>query len=216
MSIPVYLTELQNSIYNFGINARNIVGKLDATALPSETTVQGNNFNGVSQLLKSDADGKMSGENTKLSCGKWSWETNFANLTNLVDNVLKYDTEDLNNAPDTYQLVNSGTVTARIHIKKPGLYQVLSGSYFGRMQGNMDFLVKLKRSDTQSGAANLVFLLSDTKIAEATGDHLVQGNTVFEVETPGFYEVNIFPTLNNPSPEFNFNTASFISFIKLN
>jgi hypothetical protein len=216
MSIPVYLSQLQNSIYKFGVGAENIVGKLAETTMPEEVTVQGNDFNGSSQLLKSDSEGKISAENIKLSCGKWSWKTNYANLTNLVDNVLKYDTEELNNSPDTYELVNSGTITARIHIKKPGLYQALSGSYFGRLQGNMDFLVKLKRAETQSGVSALVLLLSDTKIAEAAGDHLVQGSTVFEVETPGFYEVNLFPTLNNPSPEFNFNTAPFITFIKLN
>jgi len=152
----------------------------------------------------SGSSGTSGGQST-IKAGGWSWTTNYANLTNGVENYLPFDTEIFNNDSAVYELINSGSggsTGARIHIKQSGYYEITSQMHFYDLYNNNDVTVSLNSAATSSGAMSQVTLINDCKFAELTADQQLNGTVVFNVASPGYYTVSVNPSANSPYPSF--------------
>jgi len=142
----------------------------------------------------------------------YEWNTNYFNLTNGIDNNIPWDTEVFNTDTSVFELINSGTTNAVVHIKQSGNYEIISQLHFFDLFGNMDFLVKIKSGPT-TGSLSTVTLLNDSKFAELSADQLINGTTIIRVNTPGYYTLAVNPSANAPFPSNSDSTPTKV-FIK--
>lgn len=146
----------------------------------------------------------------------------YFNLTNAADNYIPFNTQIFNNNIDVFELINTGSTSgtlgntgARIFIKQPGIYEITSQVHFFDFTGNVDFLVRLSSSSTQSGAMAGITLLNDYKSAEATADQLMNGTLLFVVDSPAYYTICVRPSANIPFPSASDNTPTRIFLKKI-
>jgi hypothetical protein len=134
----------------------------------------------------------------------YSWTTNYTNLTNGAENYARWDTEVFNSNPNIFELVNSaaaGNTGARIFLKEPGYYELISQVHLFDAFGNQDLLVKYNSATGSSSTAMSVgSLISDEKFAESTGDRLINGTICFFISTPTYITLSINPSANSPYP----------------
>lgn len=146
--------------------------------------------------------------------GSWSWATGaYFNLSNGNDNVIRFNTQDFNTNSGVFELINSNTATARIHVKLAGYYEFISQVHLFDLYGNVDVLVKLRRGSTTSDTPTLVSLFSDFKASELTADQLLNSTIIVNVTSAGYYDVAVNPSANGPYPSDTNNTPSRL-FIK--
>jgi hypothetical protein len=148
----------------------------------------------------------------------YSWTTNYDNLTNGAENYARWDTEVFNSNPNIFELVNSaaaGNTGARIFLKEPGYYELISQVHLYDAFGNQDLLVKYNTSTTSGGAMTPVTLLSDDKFVETTGDRLLNGTICFFISTPTYITLSINPSANSPFPSSDNSTPTRIFVKKL-
>jgi hypothetical protein len=144
----------------------------------------------------------------------FAFTSGYGNLTNNVDNTMKYDTQVINNRPDIFELSGSGTTDARIFVKQPGIYEFISQINMFDAFNNVDFVVKLN-SGSAFGAMGLVSLFNDEKYAESTSARTLNGTIIVNVPTSQYYSVALNPSANSPFPSNNFNTPTRLFIKKL-
>ena len=144
----------------------------------------------------------------------FAYTSGYGNLTNNVDNIMKYDTQVINNRTDIFELSGSGTTDARIFLKQPGIYEFVSQINIYDAYGNMDMLVKLL-SGSATGAMGLVSLFNDEKYAELTSERISNGTIIINVPIPQYYSVAVNPSANSPYPSDIFNTPTRLFIKKL-
>jgi hypothetical protein len=144
----------------------------------------------------------------------FTFTSGYGNLTNNVDNTMKYDTQVINNRPDIFELSGSGTTDARIFVKQPGIYEFISQINMFDAFNNVDFVVKLN-SGSAFGAMGLVSLFNDEKYAESTSARTLNGTIIVDVPTSQYYSVALNPSANSPFPSNNFNTPTRLFIKKL-
>ncbi len=146
----------------------------------------------------------------------YSWTINYANLTNGAENYPRWDTEVFNSSSNIFQLVNStvaGNTGARIFLKEPGYYELISQVHLFDAFGNQDLLVKYNSATGSTDAMSVGTLISDEKFAELTGDRLINGTICFFISTPTYITLSINPSANSPFPS-NGNSTPTRIFIK--
>jgi hypothetical protein len=144
----------------------------------------------------------------------FAFTSGYGNLTNNVDNTMKYDTQVINNRPDIFELSGSGTTDARIFVKQPGIYEFISQINMFDAFNNVDFIVKLN-SGSAFGAMGLVSIFNDEKYVESTSARTLNGTIIVDVPTSQYYSVALNPSANSPFPSNNFNTPTRLFIKKL-
>lgn len=139
------------------------------------------------------------------------------NLTNNTDNFPRWNTEVFNTDPGTYEFVNSGTTLARVFIKSQGYYLIISQPHYFDLYNNMSFTVKLFSSASSGGGMSYVTALSNRWFVGTTlpPGQIIEGSALFNVSSPSYYTVALFPTANTPYPSSSVNTPSRFTLIKV-
>lgn len=137
-----------------------------------------------------------------------SWNTNYFNLTNSVDNYIPFDAEDFNNATEIFEFVNSGTSDARIKVLDDGLYEVYSRVHLFDLGNNIDIITRLMTSNTSTGNMTNETLLSDKKFAELNADQLILGYAIVDLSANTYVNITVNPSANQPFPSDSDNTAT--------
>jgi hypothetical protein len=139
------------------------------------------------------------------------------NLTNNADNFIRWNTQIYNTDINTFELINPGTTTARVHIKSAGYYMIIAQPQYFDLYNNMSMTVKLFSSATISGGMSYVTRLASrwyVGTANPPGQ-TIDSTTVFYVSLPGYYTVALEPTANSPYPSEGGATSSRFTLIKL-
>jgi uncharacterized protein (TIGR02145 family) len=214
--------ELQNGVGN-AITQLNISGDISATGDVSGSTVTGDgaavtNLNADNLASGTIPDSRfpatlpaLSGENLTGLIEPFvqvSWNTNYFNLTNNVDNYIPFDAQDFNSAPAMFRFVNPGTSDARIQILEDGFYEIYSRVHMYDLGGNVDILVRLLTSQTSTGAMTNDTLLSDKKFAELNADQLMVGYAVTDLTAGTYVNIAVHPNANQPFPSNSDNTPT--------
>jgi len=155
-------------------------------------------------------DGKL---NFEQPVSSYAWTSNYGNLNNASDNFVPFDSEVFNSDASTFELVNSGSVTAKIFIKDSGYYEFNSQVHLYDMFNNVDVLVKLLVTNAPTGPMSLVGIFNNEKFSETTADRLINGNLTLKIDNTGYYSVSINPSANSPYPS-NSNSTPTRLFIK--
>jgi hypothetical protein len=150
------------------------------------------------------------------SGGNYPSSDQYGNLQNNSDNYLPFNTTIFNNNTDVFELVNSGSVSgtlgdmgSRVFIKVPGIYQISCQIHLYDLgTNNIDLLVKLSSSPTQSNPMSLVTLLHDYKSNDGSSDQLMNGTLLLSVTSPTYYNIAVNPSANSPYPSDDSNTPS--------
>jgi hypothetical protein len=146
----------------------------------------------------------------------FSWTTNYANLTNGVENYPRWDTTILNSNTDIFELVNStqaGNTGARIFFKEPGFYEITSSVHIFDLFNSIDVSVRLNSSTTSNGAMTVGNMISDYSSTETSDDQIIYGHTIVNITSPTYYTVSINPSINAPFPS-NSNGAPTTIYVK--
>lgn len=146
----------------------------------------------------------------------YSWNTNYANLTNGAENYPRWDTEDFNSNSNIFELVNStgaGNTGARIYLKKSGYYELTSQVHIYDLYNNNTVSVSYNTASTSSNAMSVVTWISDEKFAETTDDRLINGTICVNISTPTYITISINPSANSPYPS-NSNSTPTRIFVK--
>ena len=157
---------------------------------------------------------------TALALARYSWNSGagaaaYFNISNVTDNTMRFTTEDFNTDSGTFELINGGTATARIHVKSAGFYQFISQVHLFDLYDNVDVVVKLLRHETSSGGGSPVTLFSDTKYATSSADQIMEGTLLINVTSAGFYSVVVNPSANSPFLSASDSSPTRLSIIKL-
>lgn len=124
------------------------------------------------------------------------------NLTNNADNFPRWNTENYNTSPSTFELINSNTTTARVFIKAAGYYFISANIQYFDLYNNMQFTVNLFNSASPTGAMAFVTRLSSRWYVGTVvpPSQTQDSSTIFYAASPGYYTVSLFPTANSPYP----------------
>ena len=199
--------ELQNGVGN-AITQLNISGDISATGGVSGATVTGDGAAITNLNAENLSTGIISSQRIIEPFVQVSWNTNYFNLTNNVDNYIPFDAQDYNSAPAMFRFVNPGTSDARIQILEDGFYEIYSRVHMYDLGGNVDILVRLLTSQTSTGAMTNDTLLSDKKFAELNADQLMVGYAVTDLTAGTYVNIAVHPNANQPFPSNSDNTPT--------
>lgn len=210
--IPDNVT-IQGNIFNTANNLVKLdtLGYLNPAVLPITVTTQGNQFNTANNLVKLDNSGlypNNNGRNIIKPIGSWTWINNYFNLNNNQDNVMRFDTQEINTDPDTFEIKNIGTNTCRIHIKRPGIYRFVTEVHLYDLYNDVDIVIKVRRASVVDGAMLNIRAVTDARFNESSADQILGGHTVIEENVEGFYDVTVNPSSNQPYPSSRFDAPT--------
>ena len=126
----------------------------------------------------------------------FAWVNGYFNIAENADHYIPFDQQLFNTDTTVFELINAGSTSgtngdqgARIHFKKPGIYEITSQMHFYDLTADMDFLVRLSSASGPNTAMSSITLLNDYKTIEASNDQLMNGTILIQVTSPAYYGI---------------------------